>query len=110
MRKLIPHPSSLVHSGISNTSLLESLPSQQARVTPPARPPLRVGVVAGVGQRVVDAEVGSAADDLGFAHPNERRDQARLTLFDSAARPLHDDVLECGDELRPAVWVAAVIN
>src|SRR5712692_6565635 len=99
--KTHPHPSSLipVHSGIRNTSLLESLPSQQARVTPPTRPPLRVGVVAGMRQRKVDPEVGSAADDLRFGHLNERGHQARLTLFDSAARPLHDDVLECGDEL-----------
>jgi len=38
-----------------------------------------IGVVAGMGERVVDAEGGAAADDVRFRHRHQRRNEARLT-------------------------------
>src|SRR5690349_24517970 len=57
---------------IVNACFFKSLPAQQTRITMPARPPVRRGVVAGVGDRVIDAEGQAAADDVGLGEVEER--------------------------------------
>src|SRR5436305_9871500 len=79
---------------IGNAGLLESLPPQEARVAMPARPPVGVGVVAGVRDGVVDAELRAAADDVGLRHLHERRDDLRLAVLDAAPRPALDHALK----------------
>jgi len=49
----------------------------------PARPSARIGVVAGVGEAVVDAELHAAADDVGLRHVDERCDDLRLAVLDA---------------------------
>src|SRR5437763_11996938 len=79
---------------VRNAGFFESLPPQDAGVAMSARLPLRAGVVAGVGERVVDAELDAFADDLRFRHAHQRRDDARLPALDSAARAGDDHALE----------------
>src|ERR1700686_4831892 len=90
----IVHRSSLIDRRVRSARLSKTTVSDEARITMPARPPLRVGVVAGVGQRIVDAEGEAATDDLGLGHSDERRDEARLTAFVSAARSSQNHLLE----------------
>src|SRR5437660_2135145 len=84
----------LVLRRIRNPRLCEPPFANQTRVTPPTGPPRSIGVVAGVGQRVVDAERGAAANDVSLGHADERRHDARFTAFVSAARPSHDHLLK----------------
>src|SRR5437588_5082633 len=57
---------------VSNARFLESLPPQNARVAMTAGAPFAVRVVAGVGERVVDAELYAGADDVRLGHVHER--------------------------------------
>src|ERR1700674_4679588 len=95
---LILHPSSLVHGWVRNRCFNKPAFPDEARVTPPTRPPFHIGVVAGVSQRIVDSEGGAAADDFRFRHSDERRDDARFAAFVSAARASQDHLLKCVDE------------
>src|SRR5712691_4975839 len=112
MNAVRPQPSSLrpVSRRISNTSIQESLPPQDARIAMAARLPLRIRVIARVRKRVIDSQLDAAPDDLRFGHVDEWCDDAGLAAFDSAARAADDYVLKCLDELRPAVGIAAGIE
>src|SRR6266542_982363 len=107
-----PHPSALipVHGRVLNPRLLKPPAPQETRVTVPARPPLTVWVVAGVRQRIVDAEIPAAANDVGFCQLDQRGDDRRLATFDPALRAAKDHLLKGVDEFRTAIGVAAVIN
>src|SRR3954453_21739869 len=95
---------------IGNARFLESLPPQDARVAVPARPPRGIGVVARVRERVVDAELDAAADDVALGHVDERRHAARPAMLDAAARARLDHALERAEDLRPAVGIAAEVD
>src|SRR4051812_44823888 len=95
---------------IGNARVLESLPPQEAGVAVPARAAGGVGVVAGVGEGVVDAELRALADDVGLGHVDERRDDARLAALDAAALPGLDDGLKRAEKVRSAVGIAAVVD
>ena len=79
-------PSSLVDQGIGKARLGESLRAQQAAVTPSARPPAGLRVVAGVRQAIVEAERHAFPDDFGFAERDERRVNVEAAAFDAGAR------------------------
>src|SRR5687768_3834529 len=62
----------LIPRRIRHARLGEALLAQQATVAPPARAALRVGVVARVRHRIIDAEFDAPADDLRLGHVHER--------------------------------------
>src|SRR4029453_17099212 len=91
-------PSGRVSGRISHARFGEALLAQQARIAAPASQ-LSLRVVAGVRDRVVDAERDPGADDLGLAHLNERRVDLPLRAFGARARAEVGHVLEGGEEL-----------
>ena len=76
----------------------------------PARATLRVRVITRMRQRVIDAEIDASTNDLRFRHLDQRRDQSRFVLLDSAARAFENHLLKRVDEFWPAVGIAAVVD
>src|ERR1700720_2175741 len=95
---------------VRHSRFLEAAFPQQTRVAVPARPPTRIGVVAGVRERIVDAESGAAADDVRLRQLDKGRDDARLTPLKTAPGAAQDHLLKCGDEFRAAIGIAAAVH
>src|SRR5262249_15817673 len=107
----LPRPPSLILRRVRHARLGEALLSQLARVAPPARSPLRIRVVATECEPVINPQSRSFANDLGLCHLQKRRVNAELPRsLDSGLRGELRKVLERGQELRPAIGVAAVIE
>ena len=62
-----------IHGRVGHTGILESPSSQDATVAPAAGLSCRRGVVAAMGQAVVDAQFDPLFDDLRLFHPDQRR-------------------------------------
>src|SRR5690348_15164102 len=92
---------------IGHAGLLEAALPEQAGIAMAAGEAARVRVITRMGQRIIDAQRNSFADDLRLSHADERRDDARLAALHAAARAGNDDALERFDELRPAVRIPA---
>ncbi len=71
---------------------------------------LGVGVVAGVGQGIVDAKSGAGFDDVGFGHVDEGCDDFEWSAFDGGFGGDVGGVLETFDEVWSAVGVAGVVD
>ncbi len=70
-----------------------------------------IGIVAGVGQAVIDAQLDAAADDLGFGPADQRGvDGESQPALDARLRGQVGHRGERGDVLRPAVGIAAVVD
>ena len=61
-------------------------------------------------QPVVQTERHAAADDVGLRHRDQRRANAKAAAFDASLRRKPGEVLECLDELRPAIRIARVVE
>ena len=70
---------------VRNAGLGEAPGAQAARVAARARAPLRVGLVAGHGRRIVDAEPGTLVDDFRLRHRDQRRVHAEAVAFHAIA-------------------------
>src|SRR6185295_18051482 len=90
---------------IGDARFLEALAAQGAGVAAAACRAV-LGVVAGVGHRVVDAEPAAERDDLRLGQLDQRRVDAKS----AAAGGDLGERLERGDELPPAVRIAAGVE
>ncbi len=95
---------------IGNAGRHEPLAPQPARVASTARTPLLVRAVAGHRERVIDAELDAAADDLRLRERHERRvDRDRRTLH-AALRRQPRERLERRDELGTTIRIARIVD
>ena len=70
-----------------------------------------VGIVAAVGEAVVDAQLQAGCDDLGFAHLDEWRADGEFPMaLDTGGRGEVGHRLEGGYKLGSAVGVSAVVD
>jgi len=98
----------ILHSvarGIGDMRLAEALAAEAAGVAAPACPPLLVRVVARARQRIRDAELHAAADDLGLRQLLQGRlDDALRAARESANGSPEPDgkMIEAADRLREA--------
>src|SRR5262249_47360105 len=88
----------------------ESFAPKPARVAAAARAARVVGAVARDRERIIDAELESALDDLGLRERDERRVDRELASFHAALRRGPREALERGDEFRSTIRIAAVVD
>src|SRR4051812_10233921 len=102
---ILAHEERIGHAGFA-----ESFCTKYAAVAGPAGPAVRPRIVAAVRETVIEAEPVAVADDLGFAHRDERRVDAEAAALDAGAGAEIGDTLEGGDEFGSAVGVAGIIE
>src|SRR5262245_62774182 len=83
---------------------------QATRIARAARTPFPVGEVAGDGEREIHAERRAAPDDLRLREPDDRRVQLEPRALHRGLRREVREPLERRDELRPAIWIARVVD
>src|SRR3984885_16225715 len=88
----------------------ESFAAQAARVTAAAGASRGIGLIAGHRLRVVDTEPQTGADDLRLGPGDERCVYATGITLDTGLGRERRERREGGDELRPAIRVAARIE
>src|SRR5271166_4872681 len=100
-----------VSSRIGNARVGKPFATQLAGIAIPASPPFFVGIVTAQGQRIIDAESGPFADDVGLGHFQKRR------MYLEFAETLHTGLGgqigkpgESLEELRSAIRIARVIE
>src|SRR5882672_2339352 len=95
---------------IEDACVLEPLRAKHAAVTASARTSAVRRIVTTVREPVVETELDAAADDVRFAEGDERRVHTESRAFDAVARRHGRQMLERGEELRPAVGIAGVVE
>src|SRR3954467_14128766 len=88
----------------------ESLRTKHAAIAGAAGSAIRQRIVAAVRATVIEAERVAVADDLGFAHREERRVNAEAAALDTGAGAEIGDPLEGTDELGTAVGVPRIVE
>src|SRR5213079_860957 len=96
---------------IAGPCLREALEAQATGVAMTARRTRRIGIVAALRHRVVNAERQTELDDLCFRAIDERSlDANRVRALDAAARGEVRHPLVRGDVFRTAVRIARVVQ
>src|SRR5262245_15160970 len=99
-----------VQERIPCPGLSKSPSTQEAAVTPATWLAFRAGVVAAVGQPVVQTQLEPDPDDAGFGQMLQGRPDPRRPALDALACAQARKVLERRDELRAAIRIARVVE
>src|SRR5574337_1224837 len=99
-----------VACGIGNASLRESLSAQAAGVAVSASMAFAISLVARYRYRKVDVEAQAFADDLRLAHFDQRRMDAQRVSFHAGLGGEVRELLERGDEFRPAIRIPGIVD
>ena len=105
------HPNLMVGNRVRHADRPEGIQTQAAGVAAAAGGAGLVGVVATVGEAVVDAQLQTPSDDVDLAHRDERGvDLKPLGAGDAGLRGEIAHRFERGQELGAAVGVSRVID
>ena len=99
-----------VAGGVAEVGFLKTGAAQAAGFANAAGAPVFVGLVAGDGLAVIDAEFCAGADDFGFGQQHQRGVNAQAPPFDGAAGGEVGHGFKGFDVLRAAVGVAGIID
>src|SRR4029077_2990076 len=91
--------------GVGDARFTETPGAKDTTVARAARSSILQRSVAAVREPVVEAELGSAADDVGLAERDQGRVHAEPRAFDAGAGAEVRKPLESGDEFRPAIGI-----
>src|SRR5262245_41421752 len=101
---------SSAESGILDTGFGKAVGTKNTTVAASTGVTGRIGIVAAVCQAVVEAESGATSDDVAFGDQLQRCVYPKPLTVDAASGRERRQLLECCDELRPAVGIARVIQ
>lgn len=96
--------------GVEHSEGLEGGLADEAGVASAAGFARRIGVVAGMGKGVVDAEGEAALDDLGLSQMDQWRADLDGAAFDTGFGGEAGEFLEGGDELGTTIGIAGVVD
>src|SRR5205823_7650457 len=71
---------------------------------------VRRRIVTTVGERKIDTEIDSFANDVGFGKFDERRVNLETSAFDPGFGSDIGQILERLDKFLSAIWIAAVVD